>query len=99
VIDLDRVIGFDWDSGNARKNEKHGVSQSEAEQVFFDPRLLVLDDDRHSSIEARHHGLGATFDGRRLHVTFTLRGDGTLIRVISARDMHRQERQVYEAET
>jgi len=31
-----------------------------------------------------------------LHVTFTLRGDGTRIRVISARDMHRKERQIYE---
>jgi uncharacterized protein len=98
VIDLDRIVGFDWDSGNARKNEKHGVSQSEAEQVFFDPRLLVATDVRHSLTEARHHCLGATLEGRRLHVTFTLRGDGTLIRVISARDMQRKERQFYEAE-
>ena len=42
MIDLERIVGFDWDSGNARKNEKHGVSQSEAEQVFFDPRLLMV---------------------------------------------------------
>src|SRR5947207_1256414 len=97
MIDLDLVIGFDWDSGNARKNEKHGVSQSEAEQVFFDPRLLVVSDARHSSVEARFHGLGRTLQGRRLHVTFALRSDGTLIRVISVRDMHRKERQIYEA--
>jgi uncharacterized DUF497 family protein len=30
-----------------------------------------------------------------VHVTFTLRGDGRLIRVISARDMHRKERVFY----
>lgn len=29
-------------------------------------------------------------------ITFTLRQSGTLIRVISARDMHRKERAVYE---
>ncbi|MBU6273004.1 MAG: BrnT family toxin, partial [Betaproteobacteria bacterium] len=42
------------------------------------------------------HALGKTLDGRALHITFTLRGDGTLIRVISARDMHRKERSVHD---
>jgi uncharacterized protein len=98
VIDLDRIVGFDWDEGNARKSEKHGVSQSEAEQIFFDARLLVVADLDHSIDEPRYHALAATLDGRRLHVTFTLRGDDTRIRVISARDMHRKERQIYERE-
>jgi uncharacterized DUF497 family protein len=40
--------------------------------------------------------LGKTDDGRQLHVTFTLRAKGTLIRVISARDMNRKERAIYE---
>jgi uncharacterized protein len=44
----------------------------------------------------RFHALGKTLDGRALHITFTLRGDDTLIRVISARDMHRKERSVYD---
>jgi uncharacterized DUF497 family protein len=98
VIDLERIVGFDWDDGNARKSEKHGVSQSEAEQIFFDIRLLLVADVDHSVGEPRFHALGATFDGRRLHITFTLRSDGTRIRVISARDMHRKERQIYERE-
>ncbi|MCX7212062.1 MAG: BrnT family toxin [Burkholderiales bacterium] len=51
---------------------------------------------RHRDQEARFHALGKTLDGRALHITFTLRGDGTLIRVISARDMHRKERSVYD---
>jgi len=97
-MDIARIVGFEWDAGNARKNEKHGVSQSEAEQVFFDQRLLVVADPRHSAGESRIHALGITIDGRRLHVTFTLRVDGTLIRVISARDMHRKERQIYDRE-
>src|SRR5882757_4117741 len=98
VIDLERIVGFDWDDGNARKGEKHGVSQSEAEQIFFDVRLLMVVDTVHSADESRFHALATTLDGRRLHVTFTLRDDGTRIRIISARDMHRKERQIYERE-
>jgi uncharacterized DUF497 family protein len=96
MIDLERITGFDWDDGNARKNDKHGVGQAQAEEIFFNQPLLMLDDLLHREQEARYHALGKTLDGRLLHVTFTLRGGGTLIRVISARDMHRKERSVYE---
>jgi uncharacterized DUF497 family protein len=96
MIDLSRISGFDWDGGNARKNDKHGVSMAEAEQVFFNAPLLLLADGKHSGIEMRLHALGRTDEGRLLHVTFTLRSAGSLIRVISARDMHRKERTIYE---
>ena len=97
MLDLTTITGFDWDAGNARKNdEKHGVSMAEAEQVFFNAPLLLLEDAAHSQAELRVHALGRTDTGRRLHITFTLRQAGTLIRVISARDMHRKERAVYE---
>jgi uncharacterized protein len=97
--DLSRVEGFDWDAGNSRKSaDKHAVSQAEAEQVFFCARLLVLADDRHSTRELRYHALGRTGDGRHLHITFTLRDDGRLIRVISAREMHQKERSRYAQE-
>lgn len=98
MIDLARIAGFEWDAGNARKNEKHGVSQSEAEQVFFDPRLLLVMDSVHSVDEPRYHALGVSRDRRNLHIVFTLRAEGTLIRVIAARDMHRKERQIYDRE-
>ena len=96
MIDLAKVIGFEWDEGNSRKNEQHGVSMAEAEQVFFNSPLLVLPDPRHSEAELRFHALCKTNEGRRLHITFTLRDAGQLIRVISARDMHRKERVIYE---
>ena len=96
MIDLDSLSGFDWDGGNARKNEKHGVSMAEAEQIFFNAPLLLLEDTAHSQTEIRNHALGRTDDGRTLHVTFTLRQSHELIRVISARDMHRKERIIYE---
>jgi uncharacterized DUF497 family protein len=96
MFDLSNVIGFDWDQGNPRKNERHGVSMAEAEQLFFNSPLLVLPDSKHSESEPRFHALGKTHKGRRLHISFTLRNGGESIRVISARDMHRKERVIYE---
>ena len=96
MIDLSKITGFNWDDGNARKNEKHGVATAEAEQVFFNAPLLLLEDSAHSQKEPRLHALGKTDDERALHITFTLRQSGPLIRVISARDMHRKERTIYE---
>ncbi|MDP3668180.1 MAG: BrnT family toxin [Telluria sp.] len=96
MIELSNISGFDWDDGNARKNEKHAVSMAESEQIFFNRPLLVLADVKHFESEARFHALGRTDGARLLHITFTLRDAGRKIRVISARDMRRKERKVYE---
>jgi uncharacterized DUF497 family protein len=88
--------GFDWDEGNARKNEKHGVSKAEVEQVFLNAPLIVAGDLKHSQQEPRFHALGRTDQDRRLHITFTERRNGTLIRPISARHMSRKERAIYD---
>jgi uncharacterized DUF497 family protein len=97
MIDWSRIEGFDWDAGNSRKSaDKHGVGQSEAEQIFFNEPLVVAIDERHSTEETRFHALGHSEMGRLLHITFTLRNDARLIRIISARDMHRKERMIYE---
>lgn len=99
MINWKQVTGFDWDAGNERKSEeKHSVSRFEAEQVFFNQPLLVLADQKHCQNEARFHALGKSDDARLLHITFTLRSADSLIRVISARDMHRKERNIYEQE-
>jgi len=89
-------VGFDWDEGNVRKNEKHGVTRAEVEQLFLNQPILVADDLKHSLQEPRFRGLGRTDADRWLHVTFTERENGTLIRPISARAMSRKERVVYE---
>ena len=94
---LDRISGFEWDNGNQQKNVKHGVAPAEAEQVFLNEPLIVLDDLKHSDTEQRFHALGQTGEGRLLHITFTIRA--STIRVISARNMHRKERAIYEQET
>ena len=100
MIDLSRIEGFQWDEGNGRKSiEKRDVSQGEAEQVLFNDPLLIVEDVSHSVEERRWHALGRTEAGRLLHITFTLRGGDRLIRVISARTMHRKERTRYEQES
>jgi uncharacterized DUF497 family protein len=100
MILFEHIEGFEWDEGNNRKSsDKHGVSQAEAEQVFFNEPLLAVPDLGHSMNESRFHALGQTDAGRLLHVTFTIRQNGTRIRVISARAMHRKERSRYAEET
>jgi uncharacterized protein len=97
MIDLEQIVGFDWDDGNSRKSvDKHDVSQAEAEGIFFNDPLILAEDLRHSDGEQRFNALGKTGQNRLLHVTFTLRRNGTMIRVISARDMHRKERRLHE---
>ena len=92
---LSACTGCDWDAGNAKKNQAtHGVTDGESEQLFFNRPLVAAPDDQHSGSEPRFHALGRTSAGRLLMAVFTIRGD--LVRVISARDMGRRERRVYE---
>jgi uncharacterized DUF497 family protein len=94
---LGNCTGFDRDESNTSKNrERHQVTQEEAEDVFFqEPLVLVVRSDvRHSKGERRYYVLGQTGAGRRLFVVFTLRRHR--IRVISARDMNRNETGIYE---
>jgi uncharacterized DUF497 family protein len=87
-------MGFDWDRSNMEKIwSKHKVSPFECEQVFFNEPLVVHDDIKHSQEENRYYILGRTDKKRLLFVVFTVRK--SLIRVISARDMSKKERQVY----
>lgn len=93
--ELSGCSGFDWDEGNIDRNrERHGVSVVESEQVFFQRPILVALDAMHSQDEVRYAALGRTVEGRRLTIVFTVREN--LIRVISARDMSRRERRIYD---
>ncbi len=89
--------GFHWDTGNSEKNfYKHKVSNPECEQVFFNQPIIVVDDTKHSETENRFYLLGRTDQDRFLFVVFTIRKN--LIRVISARDMNKKEREIYNEE-
>lgn len=96
MIDFNKITAFDWDEGNARKSGKQDVSMGKAEEVFFNVPLLVLEVGVHRQQEARFYALGRTNIGRALQITFTLRQSGAWLRIISAKDMYRKEREVYE---
>ena len=90
-----QFTGFQWDEGNINKNlYKHNVENWECEQVYFNEPLIILDDPKHSYAEKRWAAFGKTDAGRMLTVIFTKRG--SIIRVISAKDMKRKERIFYE---
>lgn len=85
---------FDWDDGNQKKNwQKHGVSSIEAEEVFFNKPLFVLEDTKHSTAEKRFYALGVTDTSRFLFIVFTMRGEK--VRVKSARPMNTKEQDQY----
>ncbi len=90
------IEGFAWDNGNSRKNErKHGVTDREAEEIFFNKPLIVTRSSK-GGPELRYAALGKTYGSRLLTVVFTVRA--RKIRVVSARPMSRNERKLYEEE-
>jgi uncharacterized DUF497 family protein len=87
---------FEWDTRKASRNlTKHGVSFPEARTVFEDVEALVLPDPDHSADEDRFILLGLSAALRVLVVIHCERGDGAVIRLISARKADRQEREAY----
>ena len=94
---LESCEGFEWDNGNSDKNWlKHAVSKNECEEIFFNSPLIVAFDEPHSHNEVRHFVLGQTNLNRKLFMAIVVRHK--LIRVISARDMSKKERSIYEKE-
>jgi len=91
---FDKCTGFQWDKGNSEKNwKRHKVTRNECEQVFFNIPLIIADDKKHSDEEKRWYLLGQTDSSRFLFIAFTIRKN--LIRIISARDMNKKEKDVY----
>ena len=92
--ELRECTGFDWDEGNSGKSwTRHQVRDGECEEVFFNRPLLVAPDEGHSANEDRILVLGQTDAARKLFLACTIRE--RLIRVISARDMTKREREAY----
>jgi uncharacterized protein len=86
---------FDWDENKAASNLfKHGVSFDEAKTVFDDPLYVDFYDPAHSDDEERYLIVGESNQRRLLIVSYTERV--RLIRLISAREVTRTEREVYE---
>jgi len=94
IVDLPQPLEFEWDGHNSTKVRlRHGIIPEEAEQAFFNYLLLILDE-KHSSVEQRYQLVGATNAGRVLFTAFTIRGNK--IRIISARSASKKERNNYD---
>ena len=88
-------MDFEWDEAKAALNQvKHGVTFQEAATVFGDPLSMVFDDPDHSHDEQRALLIGMSEEHRVLIVAFTESDES--IRIISARETSRTERETYE---
>jgi hypothetical protein len=89
-------LDFEWDKTKAKSNiDKHGISFEETSTVFADTLSITIGDPGHSSIgEHRFVTIGMSKSGKILVVAHTERGDS--IRIISAREATRKERNNYE---
>lgn len=90
MIVLKDPILFEWDKNNQDKNyDKHQVSTTEIEEVFFDKNHKLAKDLFHSRDEDRYLIIGETKKYRKLYIVFTLRKNK--VRIISARDLNKKE--------
>lgn len=74
---------FEWDLEREIRNlSKHGLTFRVATEVFADPKVIHLEDERHSSEEDRFYAVGRTSKGEVVTVRYTVRGD--TIRIFGA---------------
>ena len=86
---------FTWSSRKVAENErKNGVTFEGAATVFDDVLSLTVADPDHSEGEERFLIFGVAASGKALVVAHSEHSD--TIRIISSREMTRQERQAYE---
>jgi uncharacterized DUF497 family protein len=88
-------LSFEWNLGNIDKNlKKHNVSCQEAEEIFINQPLIVVEDNKHSENEKRFHVLGRNNGNRYLFLSITIRNQK--VRIISIRDINKKEKKIYE---
>ena len=90
-------LTFAWDERkNAANQRKHGVSFEEAQTVFYDDRAVLREDPDDEQDEDRFLLLGLSAGLRTLVVCHCYREADDVIRIISARKAHREERRDYD---
>jgi len=92
--DFSNLTGFEWDDGNLNENcKKHQFTTGECEKVFFNEPLYVHYDENHSLLKNRYFLPGETNEKIKLFFVFTPLK--SLIRILSACDMHKNKKKVY----
>ena len=95
MIDLKKIIGFEWDQGNIDKSyQKHGITIREAEEAFLDKHAFLQEDIQHSEKEERFIAISKTTKNKMLFSIFTIRNKK--IRIILTRPANKKERRLYE---
>lgn len=88
---------FEWDLKKELENKfKYKISFTEAMEVFADPKVIHLEDSKHSSEEDRYYAVGKTKKGKVLTVRYTVREK--IIRIFGAAQW-RKWRKYYEKNT
>jgi uncharacterized DUF497 family protein len=86
---------FEWNKQKALTNlRKHGIPFEAACEAFFDPFVVVLDDDEFVNGEVREKAVGMLTDWRLIFVVYVMREER--VRIISARPGTMIERWRYE---
>ena len=94
-IDLNNIVGFEWDNWNIDKSyQKHGITPNETEEVFLDEDVKIEKYLKHQEQEERYIAIGKTTENKMLFVVFTIRKDK--IRVVSGRQANKKEKEVYQ---
>ena len=84
---------FDWDEEKDKENQaKHNVTFALAQNAFFDPNRIIVEDVSHSSEEDRFYCIGRAGEGI-MTVRFTYRRH--VIRIYGA-GYWRKGRRIYE---
>lgn len=95
-------LEFTWDPAKAASNlAKHGVAFAQGATVLANALALTVFDAAHSEFEERWFTLGMSSEGRLLALSHTYTATGPAsarVRIISAREATRNERQQYENE-
>jgi uncharacterized protein len=94
------IFDIIWDDSKANSNvTKHGVTFAQAATVMLDPLALTVFDAAHRQTEEGWFTLGVTSDGRLLAIAHTYQfvdEQNIQVRLISAREATRREREAYE---
>ena len=95
MIDVTKLLGFEWDKGNVDKSyKKHGITIREAEEAFLDKNVFLQEDVKHLEKEERFIAISRTSTDKTLSSIFIIRNQK--IRIISTRIANKKERRLYE---
>ncbi len=89
---------FEWDEAKNQKNQKKYDVSFETASLIFDDPLRISIQDRHTNGEERWQTIGMVQGVLMLLVAHTIfdEDDGEIIRIISARQVTKAERNQYE---